>query len=320
MRRFALSGSVVGIVLLAGLTAVIALAALRGPESPAGSSPAPIGSALTDPPSLGAGTDPGKDVTAPDVEPPLSMVDSATAYRGSVGTCTGGASLERTLDGGATWEDAKLPPGTTALTKVDALSAVVVRAVAAAGEKCESASWATPTAGRSWQGPGPTAGLWFRPADTNKRIQTPSGTGRNPCTDRDEAVREINGVDRVFGALLCADGVVRTTADGGQEWRKVSAVPGAVALAWATNAEGWLLTDEPIDAGGGSCPGYQLVSTVDGGLNWLPGGCVGKASDASAKATSPSLDFLDVQLGMVSLASGAYVTDDRGLNWQRSRG
>ena len=52
---------------------------------------------------------PPTDALPEAIEPPLLMVDTEVAYRGSTGTCLGGASLERTTNGGKTWRPLEVP-------------------------------------------------------------------------------------------------------------------------------------------------------------------------------------------------------------------
>ena len=312
MRRFAFSWSAVAIVALVGIAFMLTVAALRAPGDAPGTVPAPTGSALSDPPTVKA--KPGKtvDVGVPDVEPLLSLVDRETAFRGAVGTCLGGSTMERTVDGGATWGRIKSPAN--ALTQVVAGTSVVV-SVVGAGEDCRAASWSSSTGGRTWNGPGATAGLWFRLPDSAKRIQTPSGTVNNPCDDPSVSVREIQGVDPSVGVLLCPDGEIRTTSNGGANWPQKSVVQGAVALAWDSPAEGWLLKQDSE-----LCPGFQLVRTIDGGASWpQTGGCVGDASASAPGAEAPSLDFVNPTDGMATVEGAVFTTTDGGLTWRLAR-
>ena len=159
MRRFAFSWSALAVVALAAVTAVLAVAALRAPSTGSGATPAPTGSALSNPPTVTQQPGGARDIGAPDVEPPLALVDLRHAYRGSVGTCSGGSTLERTIDGGESWQSVDAP--VAALTDIDAKTSVVVTVVGA-DASCRPASWSSTSAGREWSGPAVTAGSWFR--------------------------------------------------------------------------------------------------------------------------------------------------------------
>ena len=106
MRRTGGTWATVGLVVLGVVAAVLAFAAMRSTQ--ATPTPAPSGSALATPnEEEKPGKDNKSDTEPPTtdslpkaIEPPLLMVDTEVAYRGSTGTCLGGASLERTTNGG----------------------------------------------------------------------------------------------------------------------------------------------------------------------------------------------------------------------------
>ena len=114
----------------------------------------------------------------------------------------------------------------------------------------------------------------------------------------------------VAAALLCQDGQVVRSIDGGSGWTNASRVAGAVALAWNSPELGWLL-----DTGGDLCPGLQALRTVDGGVTWQEGGCVGTSQQA-ASSGRPALDFADPQNGMALVGTETFVTADGGVTWQ----
>lgn len=308
MTRTPFSWPVVGLVLLAIATAGLAFVALQGPSTPPGSGPQPTGSALDNPPKVSSkpSTEPA-DRRVPDVEPPLSLVDAGTAYRGTPGSCLGGATLERTVNGGRTWSQTE--PPAQALLSLSAASSVVVQAVLA-DDSCVAAAWTTDTAGRQWSGPNPTIGRWFRLAQTSRKIASPSGSVPNPCKDPDQTVVELEGLTETSAAVLCEDGEVLTTLDGGVEWASASPVPGAVATAWVGQDLGWVL-----QVGGDACPGLQLLRSVDAGQNWETGGCVGGSEPPEGR---PAVDFVDPLVGMALVGEETFTTDDGGLTWQVS--
>ena len=107
MRRSGGTWATVGLVVLAVVVVVLVFAAMRSTRSTP--TPEPLASALTtpSPEKSGKDTEPNDDVTdaLPDtIEPPLLMVDADLAYRGRTGTCLGGAALERTTNGGRSWQ------------------------------------------------------------------------------------------------------------------------------------------------------------------------------------------------------------------------
>ena len=72
---------------------------------------------------------------------------------------------------------------------------------------------------------------------------------------------------------------------------------------------GWLLVSDTE-----GCPAFVLYRTIDGGVTWETGGCVGTADDL-ASAQPPALAFADTQLGMATIGDIAYTTNDGGFSW-----
>ena len=310
MRRVGISWSVVAIAALALVTGVLALAALHSSGSAANVTPLPTASALGNPGGPDTNKTKAKNDTVPDVEPPLSMVDPSLAYRATVGTCLGGSTVEMTQDGGLSWVKWRSP--VTALTSIRGQTTAVATVIGG-DRKCDAGSWTAASGGNSWSGPHPTTGLWFRLPQTTRKIATPTGSQLNPCPNKDTAVREIIGLDAENGVLLCANGSIQTSVDGGLNWVPTTVIADAEALAWTDPTTGYLLR-----ANSALCPAFLLEHTIDGGANWGPGGCVGVEADVASQTVAPSLDFADTQNGMATVDGGTYLTTDAGLNWQKA--
>ncbi len=310
MRHFAWSWSALGVAVLAAVTVVLVVAALSGTGGT--ETPGPSPSALSHPPTVSESpTGKPADARPPDVEPPLVLVDENTAFRGTTGTCLGGSTLERTTDGAATWEP--IQPPANAILQLNAVTSAVVNVVGA-DETCQTATWISNTAGRVWDGPGVTAGQWFRKPDTDRKLQATFGVVPSPCPDQKEAIVEIDPVSDTDAALLCPGGEVFRTSNSGTDWTPATVVDNAVALAWETPELGWVL-----EANTENCPAFRLLESVDGGATWQTGGCVGEAPAASPKAVQPSLSFADPLIGMASLDGAVFMTIDGGLNWTQVR-
>ena len=306
MRHFAWSWQALGVVVLAAVTAVLVVAALSGTGGTAVPGPSP--SALSHPPTVSeTPTDDPADARPADVEPPLVLVDESTAFRGTTGTCLGGSTLELTTDGAASWRSVKSPAN--AILQLDAATSAVVNVVGA-DETCQAATWVSNTAGRVWDGPGATAGQWFRQPDTNRKLQTTIGVVPSPCPDQNDAIVEIDPISATDASLLCSGGEVFRTTNSGTDWTAGSVVNDAVALAWESPDLGWVL-EQNTD----NCPAFRLSKSIDGGATWQTGGCVGEAAATSPKAARPSLSFADPLIGMANLDGSVATTTDGGLNW-----
>ena len=238
-------------------------------------------------------------------EPPLVMVSATVAYRAVPGTCLGGGTVFRTTDAGASWRLLEVPA--QAVLTLRAASPKSLQAVVGSGDTCDPAVLASSDAGRTWSAQVDES-LWYRLGGDTDHIHAPSGPVLNPCADRTLPVVEVQGLTVTDAALLCPDGAVMRSIDGGQ-FSQVSSVSGASALAFEGRELGWLLVH---DVNG--CPAYVLYRTVDGGTTWETGGCVG-TSDELAAAQPPAMAFADTQLGMVTIGGVTYTTNDGGFTW-----
>ncbi len=313
MRRSGLTWTTVGLVLLAVVAGFLAFAALQSTRgTPA---PAPSGSALASPnEAQKSGQDNRPSVTPsmadalPEtIEPPLLMVDAKLAYRGGTGTCLGGASLERTTNGGNAWRPLEVPAEAILDLRTTGVGSVEV---IGADDRCRVRMWTSADRGTTWSAPTPVAGIFVRLPDTTRDIATPTGTVKSPCPDRDIAPLAVDEVSSTEGVVLCGSGEVLTTADGGLTWQAQTPVVGAQAISFEGPLLGWVLVRD-----GGRCPGLETQVTQDGGTAWEFGGCVGSTRIEDDRVL-PSLSFATPTDGWADLAGESYLSSDAGLTWQ----
>ena len=238
-------------------------------------------------------------------EPPLVMASATDAFRAAAGTCLGGGAVFRTTDAGISWRQLEVPA--TAVLTLRAASPKSLQAVVGSGDTCSPVVLSSSNAGRTWSDQ-PDESLWYRLGDDPRRIHAPTGIVLNPCVDRTVPVVEIQGLSTTDAALLCPEGAVMRSIDGAQ-FSQVSSVSGASALAFEGRELGWLLVSDTE-----GCPAFVLYRTIDGGVTWETGGCVGTADDL-ASAQPPALAFADTQLGMATIGDIAYTTNDGGFTW-----
>ena len=312
MRRSGGTWATVGLVVLAVVAVVLAFAAMRSTRStPA---PTPTGSALDTPneekkPNKNKPhDDPSMTDALPEtIEPPLLMVDPEVAYRGGTGTCLGGASLERTTNGGKKWRPVEVPAEAILDLRTTGTDSVEI---VGADERCRVRIWASADQGETWSEPTSASGIFVRLPDTTRDIATPSGVVRNPCPDRDVAPLAVEEVSETEGVVLCAEGEVVTTADQGLTWQARTPVVGAKAIAFEGANLGWVLVGDA-----GRCPSYETQVTQDGGTTWQFGGCLGETPIEDDRVL-PSLSFMSPTDGWADLAGQSYHSSDGGLAWQ----
>ena len=313
MRR--VSWATLALVVLGVVAVVLAFAAMRAtrpsaPPQPAGSAfgaPSPTPSPSRD---GDRGPDDVPDAVPPVVEPPLLLADVDVAYRATIGSCLGGATLERTSDGGRRWTSVTVPAaGVYALA---GNGGAPLQLIGVDGD-CTLQQWVSADGGRTWSAPTPASGVFSRLPGTTRRIATPTGEQASPCPDRSVAPLAIEPISETSAAVLCDGGGVYLTDNGGATWSAASAVAGAEALAFEGPELGWVLV-RSADV----CPGYRLFRTIDGGGEWVSGGCVGTA-ELPDERSRPSLSFLDTEIGMADLGGETFVTSDAGLQWAPAR-
>ncbi len=187
----------------------------------------------------------------------ISALDRTTAWRATMGTCKdGGANVQISTDGGKTWATESSPA--RAITRVQPLAAAR-GFVLAADKNCRVGQYTTSDGGQSWTGPGSTTGAWGRKPDTAQEIYTPADSTARPCKGSD--VIDLARSSATDAQVLCQDGTVRQTVDGGQTWKNAGKVKGALAI--ANRVEGSHVVGYAARTVDG-CAGVQLVRIGSG--------------------------------------------------------
>lgn len=182
----------------------------------------------------------------------VAALDRTTAWRATVGTCKdGGSAVQITTDGGKTWSRGSSPA--RAVTRIQPLAAGR-GFVLAAGQDCGAGQYTTTDRAQSWTGPGSTKGAWGRKPDSAQEVYTPADPSARPCPTGD--VVDLARSSAQDAQVLCQDGTVRQTADGGQTWQDAGQVEGALAI--ANRVEGNHLVGYAARTADG-CAGVQLV-------------------------------------------------------------
>ena len=217
----------------------------------------------------------GSPTTAPTTETPtgpgplavtIAGLDATTAWRATVGSCAdGGASIEVTKDGGATWTAMKTPVG--AIVRVQPLEKGR-GFVIGAGTDCKPRQYSTTDTGATWSKPEPVDGGWARKLDTPTEILTPNQPNARACGD--QVVLDLSRTSAEQAEALCADGSVKVTTDGGVSWGASGTAPGALAI--SNRIESGVLSTYAarVDP---KCKGVQIFKVIKG-RDAEPLGCV----------------------------------------------
>ncbi|MGC0249410.1 hypothetical protein [Pseudactinotalea sp. Z1748] len=170
----------------------------------------------------------------PPAERFLANFDDSIAWRGTVGSCDAPGELERTVDGGESWEPVEID--LAPLSRLRPLGPE--GAFAIGGDNCEPTYINTTDGGISWvQNNDLLDGSWYlHPADPDY-VGSPSGLVEAPCE-----IARLVGLDTVGGGVLCADGTLMITDDAAITWDVAS--PDAAVLAMGPADEGYVTINQ----------------------------------------------------------------------------
>ncbi len=211
----------------------------------------------------------------------LTVVNEQVAWRAERGDCDTQAVIEVTTDGGATWTPTQ--PATTEGREVLwlwAQDAEYAQAAVSAGDDCEWTGIRTFTSGDFWNlSPDALDEAAFIAPDGS--LITPS-QATAPCDAPVDVADRGNAL-----AVLCADGTVHESIDGGG-WTQAS-VPGALAITEA--GDGYALAVQRLEG----CEGIALVSLsadalASGGTPSPVRSCLTGAVDPASTALASSSD------------------------------
>jgi photosystem II stability/assembly factor-like uncharacterized protein len=186
--------------------------------------PAPVSNAPS--PSATAGAGKAIDARGP-LQTMLVARDSQRAWRVGAGSCTaGGGTVLSTVDGGKSWTK-----GETKLRRIVRVQPADNGAafVIGANSSCAAELKDTTDGGVTWAGGGNVGRAWFRDPGNPMVLQAPGPTTSKPCGRR--PVLDLAVLATGAARVLCGDGVIRSTTQGGSAWTVVGTVGGAVALA-----------------------------------------------------------------------------------------
>jgi hypothetical protein len=224
------------------------------------------------------------------------------------------ARVQVSRDAGASWQ--ALPAPASAVLTLDAFGNQVVSIAAVApgsgGVSCPVGRYVLAGNRQTWKGPSAAAVAWYLEPDDATKVHTPSGDVLNPCRNRSVPVRGLVGFGPDDAALLCTDGEVFRTRDGGNQWARMAVVPRAAAIAWQSRALGWLVVQPKS-----GCR-WAVQRTIDGGSNWQRPACLSGGSGEPFAAT-PAIAFDGPTNGMVVASGATYRSTDGGLTWQAVR-
>lgn len=222
------------------------------------------------------------------------------AVRSQVGTCTDPGTLEISTDGGQAWSASESFAATTA-TQVLRLIPVSTSNifVVALNTDCEPQIYGTTDQGATWQQPVSAVGTWYLDPSNPTQLPAPGGVKAISCEAISIAPRTDSNVD-----VLCADGSLTSTTDGGATWLESVVGDGVLNIAHS-NSGRLLITQDPVQ-----CSGVQLSANVPA----EEATCVRVELGESDAGQIAATQFGDSILAWVGETQ--FISKDGGQTWQ----
>ena len=228
-------------------------------------------------PSADIGDDPGSSAEGPVGRLMLTAGKGDVVVRYMSGSCSedGGPKLELSRNQGRTFHDLRVPQvgeGTGVGATAPVIQAIVAATatsptkltVAGADEKCDIHRYVTDDGGQTWMQEAGAVEQWY--------IDPRSGGVVSPTGPTDPGCKRVGAlapVSATAAKVFCSGGAIRTTRDGGSLWTVVGQLEDVAGAVFTSAMTGFA---EVSKAGCKS----RVQATVDGGVNWMPKGCIVK--------------------------------------------
>lgn len=231
----------------------------------------------------------------PSPEGPLMLASAGDmVIRSTGGRCGRGApTIERSDDGGASFDDLSLPRRVSQVLAVEALSPRRI-ALMALDADCNVVRYTSNDRGEAWRSASPE-GHWS-PSDEEQQVVSPAGPLAVPCD-----VIDLSTVKDDFVRVLCSSGEVLRTFDD-ETWSTAGEVDGARAIRFAVPDVGFALARRQ------DCRA-TVLRTVDEGTTWERLACL---RGGPARAITGQDGRYVAQTGEV-----LHVSTDGGETWSR---
>lgn len=235
--------------------------------------------------------------------PLLAVSPDGAVIRATRGSCPadGSAGLEISADLGRTWTP--VASSAAQVLRVDAMGGGDLRIVAT-DRSCRPVARHSTDGGETWQ-PGGLSGIWYLSPDSDAdQVLGPALVSTVGCVPH-----ALAATDDEHAAVSCADGTVRVTDDGGDDWREVAGLSGVTSLVFTGDGDGYALAA----ADGCATAVLRTSGQPDG---WSTVACLDEAVAPAAIGTRPQAAIaaagtvVAVQIGAVFLLS-----TDAGATW-----
>lgn len=230
--------------------------------------------------------------------------------RVTAGSCqaAGGPKLELSKNQSRTFRQIRVPqsddgsgvsaasPAVRAIAWARATSPLKM-SVVAADSACDVHEYSTKDSGVTWQQEPGKVERWYKDPATDG-VVAPSGPVDAGC----EGVVSIMPLTTKNAKVVCADGTIRTTSDGGSSWTDVGKRRNTSVAVFTGPLTGY------ASVALGGCKS-RIHATADGGITWVPRGCVHE------EFILPGLSGSEKRL-VAGGTDGMRVSTDGGNTWK----
>ena len=234
----------------------------------------------------------------------IDIGDGRALARATTGTCgKGGATVELSLDGGKSFQASEVSAAAVVLrvASIDADNAWLVASDADCGSVT---TYRTTNGGGAWDATEGSEGSWHRLTESGARVHAPTGPADVPCAENQVAAGfSTLSSDQAY--VLCGDGKVLRTRDGGRAWSPRGEVPGAMDLDFVDESHGIAAV-----TGDGECSGVAIAGTSDGGESWKSQACVKTSAEGVPDVSA------DGQRAYLAVGESVWFSDDGGTSWE----
>jgi hypothetical protein len=201
------------------------------PTPSAATSPAPDEPPSDSPTSSPSSTRPSeKNVELKKVDVPTRLLLAAstrTAWRATAGDCKAQGRLERSSNGGRSWQQVARP-ALGPIVRLGVESDGNLYVIGGTGNDCSAYYIHYSADGSIAEQTGAPQGHWYaNPADHDE-IQGPGSANRKPC--KGQHVVGLGSFSLSRALLSCTDGSVMVTTNSGKSWKKADEFVGTIAV------------------------------------------------------------------------------------------
>jgi hypothetical protein len=235
------------------------------------------------------------------VERLLLAMSSKTAWRATVGDCNTPGVIERTTNGGVSWERVRMGPAPIVTLGLEPSGDLFT--IGGTRGSCSLRYVAYATDGTVTASTTSVVNMWFPSPKDRDEISGPGGTRATPCNGHVVGFAPFN-LSRAL--VACDDGDAMSTRDAGKTWRHVAGIRNTVAIA-AGNGAYWLAGTAA------DCDGITVRSLTINGANSSQG--VSRCAPADDVTQGQVAVHVSGDAIWIWAGSQVHVSPDSGRSW-----